>query len=223
MSLRPEAVEPVPELTARVAKAAFPKGNVYLQMREEFGTLFTDEDFAAVYPRRGRPAWTPWRLALITIMQFVENLSDRQAAEAVRARIDWKYALSLELDDAGFDLSLLCEFRERLVEGNAEHLLLDRMLDHFKEKNLLKARGRQRTDSTHVLAAIRVMNRLELVTETLRAALNELATVSPDWLREVAPPAWYERYSLRAEQSRLPKSEKARQEYAQTVGQDGYF
>jgi transposase len=223
MSLRPEAVEPVPELTQRIAKAAFPRGNVYLTMRQELGTLFTDKDFAAVYPRRGRPAWTPWRLALITVMQFVENLSDRQAAEAVRARIDWKYALSLELDDAGFDFSLLCEFRERLAEGKIEHILLDRMLEHFKEKNLLKARGKQRTDSTHVLAAIRVMNRLELVTETLRAALNELATVAPDWLRGIAPASWYERYSLRAEQSRLPKGEKARQEYAEMVGQDGHF
>jgi transposase len=223
MSLHPQSIPPVPQITAKIAQAAFRNGNLYLTMRQELGTLFTDEDFAAVYPRRGRPAWTPWRLALITLMQFVENLSDRQAADAVRARIDWKYALSLDLDDAGFDFSLLCEFRERLVEGNVEHLLLDRMLELFQEKKLLKARGRQRTDSTHVLTAIRVMNRLELVTETLRAALNELATVAPDWLREVAPASWYERYSLRAEQSRLPKGEKARQEYAQTVGQDGDF
>src|SRR6185503_5595806 len=129
MSLRPEAVEPVPELTARVAKAAFPRGNVYLTMRQELGTLFTDADFAAVYPRRGRPAWTPWRLALITLMQFVENLSDRQAAEAVRARIDWKYALSLELTDEGFDFSVLSKFRERLIAGNAEQRLLDRLLE----------------------------------------------------------------------------------------------
>jgi transposase len=118
MSLHPQSIPPVPEITAQIAQAAFRNGNLYLTMRQELGTLFTDEDFAAVYPRRGRPAWTPWRLALITLMQFVENLSDRQAADAVRARIDWKYALSLELDDAGFDFSLLCEFRERLVEGN---------------------------------------------------------------------------------------------------------
>src|ERR1041385_8289002 len=175
MSLHPRQVEPIPELTARIARATFRNNNLFLQMRDELGPLFTDADFVALYPRRGQPAFSPWRLALVTIMQFVENLSDRQAAEAVRARIDWKYALSLELDDAGFDFSLLCEFRERLVEGNVEHLLLDRMLQLFKEKSLLKARGKQRTDSTHVLAAIRVMNRLELVTETLRAALHELA------------------------------------------------
>jgi transposase len=191
-------------------------------MRDELGSLFTDADFLALYPRRGQPAFSPWRLALVTIMQFVENLSDRQAAEAVRARIDWKYALSLELDDPGFDFSLLSEFRDRLATNNPQSLLLDRMLELLSEKKLLKGRGRQRTDSTHVLAAIRVMNRLELVTETLRAALNDLATEVPDWLRGIAPAEWYTRYSVRAEQTRLPQGDKARQEFAETVGRDGF-
>ncbi|HZO88443.1 MAG TPA: IS1182 family transposase [Chthonomonadaceae bacterium] len=221
MSLRPHSIEPVPEQTARIAQAAFPKGNLYMQMRQELGTFYTDADFATLYPRRGQPAIAPWRLALVTVMQFVENLSDRQAAEAVRARIDWKYALGLELIDPGFDFSILSEFRARLVEGEAEQRLLDRMLEVFGEKKLLKARGHQRTDSTHVLASIRVMNRLELVTETLRATLNDLASVAPDWLRSVAPAEWQERYTQRAEQSRLPKGEKARKEYAEVVGQDG--
>ena len=223
MCLHPSPIDPVPEQTARVARAAFRKGNLYLQMRDELGTLYTDADFVALYPRRGQPAEAPWRLALITVMQFVENLSDRQAADAVRARIDWKYALSLELTDEGFDFSVLCKFRERLIAGDAEQLLLDRMLDHFKEKSLLKARGQQRTDSTHVLAAIRVMNRLELVTETMRAALNDLASVAPEWLRSVSPTDWHTRYDLRAEQTRFPKGDKARQEYAETVGRDGFL
>lgn len=212
-------------MTAQIARAAFPKGNLYIRLRDELGTLYTDEDFASVYPRRGQPALTPWRLALVTVMQFLENLSDRQAADAVRARIDWKYALGLELTDAGFHHSVLGEFRDRLVEGKggkAEQLLLERMLEHFREKGLLKARGRQRTDSTHVLASIRVMNRLELVGETLRAALNELATVAPEWLRSVAPADWYQRYAQRVEETRLPRGEKAREEYAQTVGRDGF-
>lgn len=103
-------------------------------------------------------------------MQFAENLTDRQAADAVRSRIDWKYALSLELTDEGFDFSVRCEFRSRLLEGNCEELLLNRMLDLFKERNWLKARGRQRTDSTHVLSAVRHLNRLEIVGETLHHA-----------------------------------------------------
>ncbi len=221
MSLQPQPVEPVPPQTKLIAQAAFPKGNLYIQMRDELGTFFTDQDFDDLYPKRGKPGLEPWRLALVTIMQFLENLSDRQAAEAVRARIDWKYALSLELDDPGFDFSVLCEFRARLLEADAESLLLDKMLEVFAQKKLLKARGRQRTDSTHILASIRVMNRLEVVTETMRAALNDLATVAPQWLRDVAPADWQQRYSQRAEQTRLPHGEKARHEYGQRVGHDG--
>ena len=221
MSLRPQAIQPVPDQTLLVARAAFPKGSLYMKMRDELGTLYSDEDFAGLYPKRGQPAFAPWRLALITVMQFVENLTDRQAAEAVRARIDWKYALGLELTDPGFDFSVLSEFRGRLLAGNTEQFLLDRMLEIFRGKKLLKARGHQRTDSTHVLAAIRVMNRLELVTETLRAVLNDLATVAPVWLRSIAPAEWQERYSQRAEQSRLPQGEKARRDYAEKVGRDG--
>lgn len=221
MCLQIKAISAVPELTKRIAQAAFPKGNFCLKMRQEMGTLFTDEDFAELYSKRGQPALAPWQLALVTVLQFVEDLSDRQAAEAVRARIDWKYALGLELTDPGFDYSVLCEFRKRLVEGGKERLLLDRLLSVFRDKKLLKARGRQRTDSTHVLAAIRLMNRLELVVETLRATLNALAAVDPLWLHSVAPDDWYSRYRQRAEQSRLPRGEKARKEYAEQVGNDG--
>ena len=221
MCLQIEIAYSVPEQTKRVAQAAFPRGNRYMQMRDELGTLFTDSDFVALYPRRGQPGVAPWRLALVSVFQFLENLSDRQAADAVRARIDWKYAMGLELSDPGFNFSVLSEFRDRLVSGKAEQLLLDKMLTLFQEKNLLKARGKQRTDSTHLLACIRAMNRLELVVETLRAALNSLTTLAPDWLGSVAPAQWHARYDLRAEQARLPTGEKARKEYAQTVGEDG--
>lgn len=221
MCLQIEIVFSVPEQTKQVALAAFPNGNLYLQMRDELGTLFTDDDFVKLYPKRGQPALAPWRLALVTVMQFIEDLSDRQAADAVRAHIDWKYALGIELTDPGFHYSVLSEFRSRLIANDAGQMLLDKMLTHLRSRKLLKPRGRQRTDSTHVLAAIRVMNRLELVTETLRAALNKLATASPDWLCSIAPAEWYTRYSLRAEQTRMPSGEKARREFAETVGRDG--
>ena len=223
MSLHPHVIAPVPEETARVARAAFPKGHPYLTFRDAFGTIFQDEDFATLFPAWGHPGLPPWRLALVTIMQFRENLADRQAAEAVRARIDWKYLLSLELTDPGFDFSVLSEFRDRLLAGSAEELLLDTLLARCRALGLLTARGQQRTDSTHVLAAIRVLNRLELVAETLRAALNTVATVAPDWLQAVTPLAWYERYSRRIEESRLPKDTAAREAYAHTVGEDGFM
>src|ERR671928_816182 len=109
-------IPPVPKHTARIARAAFPKSNPYLTLRDKLGTVFADRDFADLYPEQGQPGYPPWRLALVTLMQFREGLSDRQAAEAVRARIDWKYLLGLELSDPGFDFSLLSEFRGRLLE-----------------------------------------------------------------------------------------------------------
>jgi transposase len=222
MSLRPQSLEPVPEDTARVARAAFPKGNPYLTLRDQLGVIFQDQDFMALFPLCGQPGLPPWRLALVTILQFRETLADRQAAEAVRARIDWKYLLGLELSDPGFDFSVLSEFRERLLAGSAEELLLAKLLERCRAMGLLTARGQQRTDSTHVLAAIRVLNRLELVAETLRAALNELATVAPAWLQALVPPEWYARYAKRIEDARLPREPAQREAYAQTVGEDGF-
>jgi transposase len=194
----------------RIAKAAFPNSNAYMRMRDELGTIYQDTDFEALFPRCGQPAASPWRLALVLVMQFAEGLTDRQAAEAVRARIDWKYALSLELDDPGFHYSVLSEFRARLVAGGAAELLLDKMLEHFKARGYLKARGKQRTDSTYVLAAVRRLNRLETVGETLRAALNSVAHAAPGWLRGQVTTEWFERYSRRVEEYRLPKGEQAR-------------
>jgi transposase len=161
MSLKAMPIPPVPNETADIACAIYPDGNIYMRMRDELGTLFEDGDFADLFPEFGQPALAPWRLALITVMQFVENLSDRQAAEAVRDKITWKYALSLDIRDRGFNYSVLSEFRDRLVRGNATHRLLDLMLKRFKELELIKKRGRQRTDATPVLAHMRVMQRLE--------------------------------------------------------------
>jgi transposase len=222
VSLQPAVAPPVPELTACVARAAFPKGNPYLRLRDELGPVFCDADFAKLYPKRGQPALPPWKLALVTVMQFAEDLSDRQAADAVRGRIDWKYALGLELDDPGFHFSALSEFRGRLTAGGAEKLLLDEMLEACKGHGLLKARARQRTDSTHIVAATRDLNRLELVGETLRATLNTLAAVAPGWLRQQAPSEWFDRYAARVEETRLPKGQEARYAHAELIGTDGY-
>ncbi|MCA1717094.1 MAG: IS1182 family transposase [Actinobacteria bacterium] len=221
MSMHPQPIGPVPQDTARVARAAFPKGNVYMQIRDVLGTIYEDEDFSELFEVRGRPAITPWRLALVTVMQFSEGLSDRQAAEAVRARIDWKYALGLQLTDPGFNFSVLSEFRSRLVEGGKERLLLEELLEGCKERGYLKVRGRQRTDSTHVLGALRVLSKWERTAETMRSALNALASAEPEWLTEHADPEWFERYGRRIEDQRLPKGKEAREEYLKTVGADG--
>lgn len=220
--LKPEAIKTIPEATVRIAKAAFPKGNRIMRLRDEFGTIYEDEDFATLFSSTGQPALAPWRLALVTVFQFLEGLSDRQAADAVRSRLDWKYALGLELEDAGFDFSVLSEFRTRLSEHETEQLLLDKMLEHFRTKGLLKARGKQRSDSTHILAQVRSLNRSECIIESLRAALNILATVEPEWLKAWVPDVWFKRYSLRIEESRLIKGKEARVRYLEEVGKDGF-
>jgi transposase len=220
--LRPMPIGPIPSETARVARAAFPKGNRYLRVADELETLFTDDAFLALFPPCGQPAQPPWQLALTTILQFAEGLSDRQAAHAVRSRIDWKYVLRLELTDPGFDASVLSEFRGRLIAGAAEYLLFDTLLTWCRERQLIKMRGRQRTDSTHILAAVRALNRLEVVGETMRHALNTLAAVAPEWLRAVSPADWRDRYARRAEDDRLPTTQVARAALALTIGHDGW-
>ena len=222
MSLQIEIAFSVPKETQRVARAAFPKGNLYLTIRDELGTFFEDEQFIGLFPPEGQPAEAPWRLALVTLMQFVEGLPDRQAADAVRSRIDWKYALGLPLEDSGFDSSVLCEFRARLLEHSAEEQLFETVLSCLLKKGLLKVRGRQRTDSTHVLAALRVLNRLELLGESVRHALNALAEIAPDWLLGVAPSDWFDRYGKRIEQYRLPKEKAERDALALQIGTDGF-
>ncbi|MER7001404.1 IS1182 family transposase [Streptomyces sp. NPDC000410] len=221
MSLQPMEPGEIPAETVRVARAAFPKGSLAIRVRDELGVLFRDEEFAGLFPSRGKPAWSPGRLAFVLVWQFVEGLTDRQAAEAVRARIDVKYALGLELDDPGFDYSVLSEFRDRLIAAEAGRQVLDGILAAARERGLLKTGGRARTDSTHVHAATRELNWLEQVTETLRSALNALAVAAPDWLVGVAEPDWFRHYATRAEDSRFPQARSKRDEAGLRVGADG--
>jgi transposase len=221
MSLHPEASYPIPDETQRVARAAFSHGNLYMQVADHLGNIYHDAQFTALFPTRGQPAEAPARRALATVLQCAEGLSDRQAADAVRSRIDWKYVLGLDLTDPGFDHTVLSEFRTRLVTGKVETLLLDTLLTVARAQGRLKARGRPRTDSPHVVGAIGVLNRLERVGETLRAALNSLAVVAPAWVQALAPPEWYERYAHRVENYQMPKTDAARKALAAVIGADG--
>jgi transposase len=221
MSMYARELGSIPEETACVARAACPKGNLAIRLRDELGELYRDEHFAPLYPVEGQPAYEPWRLAITTVLQYSDALTDRQAANAVRERIDWKYALGLELTDPGFDFSVLSEFRARLIESPQETLLLDQLLDVCKQRGWLKAGGKQRTDSTHVLARVRSLSNLECVGETLRAALDDLAQIAADWLVKQITPDWFERYSHQVENYRLPKAESQRTALAQQIGVDG--
>ncbi len=221
--LRPDHPAEIPEETIKVAKAAFPRGNMYLSLRDTLGVIFQDEMFQDLYPSLGKPAESPGRLALVTVMQYVENLSDRQAADAVRSRIDWKYMLGLRLDDPGFDYSILSEFRQRLVAGGAETLLLEKLLDRCEALGFLKGKKRQRTDSTHILAAVRALSLLELVGETMRRVLDEAARLAPEWLRQHMKEEWRKRYERRFDGYRLPTSSAKREERAVEIGEDGFY
>jgi transposase len=173
----------------QVARAAFPKGNPYIRRRDALGPLSTNPTFAALVSHTGRPAEALAHLALMSVMPCAEGLSDAQAADAVRARIDWQYALALALTDPGFDASVLSEFRQRLLTGQAALLLFETLVTLLRAQGLLKAKGRQRTDSTHVLAALQTLHRLECIGETLRHARNVLGALyepaTPVWLREL--------------------------------------
>jgi transposase len=222
MSMQPRPWPEVPAETARVARRAFRKGALAIRARDELGSWYDDAAFAAAYGSRGAPGISPAQLAMVTVLQFAENLTDRQAADAVRGRLDWKYCLGLALEDEGFDFSVLSEFRSRLVAGGLERAVLDLLLDRLKTLGLVRAGGRQRTDSTYVLAAIRGMNRLELAGETVRAALEALAAAAPGWLAGVIDSSWQQVYGQRIDSLRLPASETARAKLAVQYGRDGY-
>ena len=221
MVLHRQSIKPIPSQTQEIARKAFPKGNLYMSLRDKIGTFYDDEDFAELYSSEGQPALRPGSLALICVMQYMANLSDRGAVETVAARIDWKYALGLELTTPSFNSSVLSLFRSRLLNGGKEELLLNKILERCQQLNLIKVKGKARTDSTHILAAIRNLNRLEYVGETLRAALNALAVVASDWLSNIVTPDWFDRYSKPVEESRLPRGTEARNDYAAIIGQDG--
>src|SRR5258706_1097408 len=223
MSMQPRPWPDVPEQTARMARASSRKGNLAMRIRDELGEVYADARFTAAFGVRGRPGISPGQLMMASVLQFSENLTDREAGEAVRDRITWKYALGLELDDPGFDASVLSEFRSRLVAGDLASLALDALLERLSGHGLLKSGGRARTDSTHVLGAIRALNRLELAGETLRAALEALVVAAPHWLGGVIDASWQQVYGARIDNLHLPESQTRRQELMLQYGRDGYY
>ena len=220
--MRPMPWPEVPEQTVLVARRAFPKGSLAIRLRDELGPVFQDTDFVGTFGVRGKPGIAPSLLMLVTVLQFVERLTDRQAVAAVAGRIDWKYALSLELDDPGFDDSVLAEFRARLVGNDLARLAFDRLLERCRELGLVKAGGKQRTDSTHVIAAVRDLNTMELAGESVRALVEALATIAPVFLaRTVDLEQWAKRYGPPVSAWRQPRTAAERDALTVQYGRDG--
>jgi transposase len=221
MSMRPKGLPEVPERTVMVARAAFPKGSLAMRVRDRLAEVFADEPFASAFGVRGAPGLSPGVLCLVTVLQFAEDLTDRQAAAMAVRAIDWKYALGAELTDTGFDASVLSRFRSCLADNGMERVVFDRLLEYCREEGLVVAGGKQRTDSTHVLSAVRDLNRLELAGESVRAALESLAVAAPSWLAgQVDVAEFAHRYGPRVDGWRMPPSQTKRDRLAQVFGQD---
>src|SRR2546430_664040 len=174
MSLKPHGLEPIPEETRRLVQRLIPKGTLVTQLRDALGPIYSDEHFAHLFPQRGRPAEAPWRLALVTVLQAIEGLTDRQAAAFVRTRIDWLYALALPLDDPGFDYSILTDFRQRLLAGQAQELILEPILQGCPQRGGLQARGEPRTGAITVLGRLTGLDSVGSGGEEIRAAPHGL-------------------------------------------------
>jgi transposase len=217
--------EPDPQIAAAIAakyRGKRPRP-LAVQIRDRLGQWLGDEDFAAAFGIRGRPGWPPSRLALVTVLQRAENLTDRLAAEAVRTRIDWQYLLGLALDDPGFDHTVLAEFRGKVAEGGLEQVVLDALLARLAADGLVTAGGKQRTDSTHVVAAVAALNRLELAGESVRAALEALTAAHPAWLEQrICVPDFARRYGTPMTSWRPPVSQARREQLAVAYARDGY-
>ncbi|MDH6130598.1 IS1182 family transposase [Kitasatospora sp. GP82] len=226
MSVQPQPwPQPDPQIAAAIRAMYRGKREAPLavQVRDRLGELFPDAAFADAFGRAGKPGWSPGRLALVTVLQKAAHLTDRQAADEARENLAWKYALGLSLEDPGFDHSVLSEFRSRVVTHGLEERALDLLLERLRELGLVDAGGSQRTDSTHIVAAVRDLNRLELAGESVRAALNALAAACPDWVEQVlVVEDWSRRYADRIDTWRLPTSKAKQDALALDYAKDGY-
>ncbi len=227
MCLKPRSLPPIPDDTRSVAEQIYPPNHPLRRLGNDYADVLCDQDFADLYSSTGQPALSPALLALVTVLQATEHCSDRVAAEMVRSRIDWKYALHLPLDHPGFDASVLCEFRQRLVAHQAERRVFDAFLRRLKERGFLKGRAVQRTDSLAIIAAVRELDLLELVMETLRLALEAIAQHDPAWQRAHVPDDWLQNYGPWTQAERLIRESGSRasaeaRRLLSRAGQDGF-
>jgi transposase len=220
MSLKPKPVREMPPELAEL-RNLIPEGSVYCLVGDVLYVQYDDADYVDLYHAEGQSGISPVLLAFVTIFQFLEKLSDRAAANAVRVRLDWKYALHLPLDYEGFNFSVLSEFRDRVIEHGAEARLFDSVLEQLREMGLMKRRGRQRTDSLAVLTKVRDLTRLEQWVETVRLALRALLAADKNWVRKTVPPTWEDVYGQPCIHEKLTQAE--RDALAKRIGPDGQW
>jgi transposase len=171
------------------------EGSLYQFVGQEIGKILTDDDFEAMYASDGRSGINPVVLSLVTVFQFVEKLPDRAAAQMAVMRLDWKYALRQELGWKGFHYSDLCNFRKRLMQHDRENQVFEKVVAYLREQGYIKAGGPQRTDSTHILGAVRALSTIDLARETIRVALRALSSSDAPWTLRYLPASFVETYA----------------------------
>jgi transposase len=221
MCLKVQEPWAMPSETARIGQKLLSKDSSYRLVGDTLFASLYEQEFADLYPSEGQPGLSPVILALVTVFQFIEKLPDRQAAEALRMRLDWKYALHLPLEYEGFHYSVLSEFRDRLVRGQAEGRVFEKLVTQIRTLGLIKERGKQRSDSIAMLTKVRWLSRLEVTVETLRLAVGALVNNDREWSQEVLPPSWEDKYGERFVQQRY--TEKEWKEYEANIGNDGQW
>jgi transposase len=214
-------VPPVPTETLRVTRAAFPRGNLCMQIRDVLETVCADARYDSLFSWRGRQAEAPWRLVLVLLLQFAEGLSDRQAAEAVRGRLDWKYLLGLELADPGFNAALLSHFSTHLTPRAPEQHFLDAVLTACQTSHVPGAVRRRSLESKYLVTEARFINRLDRIAETFREALRAVTVAAPEWSNTWMPVDWHIRYGPLARAAFQPHGRLARRAFIEAVRADG--
>jgi transposase len=221
MCLKTQSPWPMPEETGRIGKRLLGENDPYRLIGDQLFAKWKEEEFADLYASEGKPGYSPVILAFVSVFQFMERLADRQAAQALRMRLDWKYALHLPLEDAGFDFRVLSEFRDRLIEGQAEQRVFEKLVEEIRGMGLIKERGKQRSDSLAMLVKVRRLSRIETVVETLRLAVVALVEGNREWCEEIIPPSWEDKYGERFVRQRY--SEQEWKEYEANIGNDGMW
>ena len=211
----------MPEETGRIGRQVMEEKNTYRLIGDELFVKLNEQEFSDLYPSDGQPGLSPVILAFVTVFQFIEKLPDRQAAESLRMRMDWKYAMHLPLEYVGFNYSVLSEFRDRLIAGEAEGRVFEVLVGQIRAMGLIKEHGKQRTDSIAMLSKVRWLSRLELSVETLRLAVVSLVKVERKWSEGILPPSWEDKYGERFVMQRY--TEKEWKEYEVNIGNDGQW
>src|SRR5512141_429240 len=207
MCLKTQSPWVMPEETGRIGKLLLRENDPYRLIGDQLFEKWKEEEFADLYSSEGKPGYSPVILAFVSVFQFLERLADRQAAQALRMRLDWKYALHLPVEDAGFDFSVLSEFRDRLIEGKAEQRVFEKLVEEIRGMGLIKERGKQRSDSIAMLVKVRRLSRIETVVETLRLAVVALVESNREWCEEIIPPSWEDKYGERFVRQRYSEQE----------------